>query len=270
MTTTGSCGRRAQESGRREFLSATALGAAGALVVPCTAFGRSRAAPRVVIPGGGYVGAAAARACLVHAIERPVARERRRSLDRLSFSASVEIRAGPGQVFDLVSDLRQKAALNSHVKVIRVEIEEGESIRPGTVFRSRLQKGRRIFEYRSRCVRMERPYLLETRSDTDPPFQVRVILEPTLEGCRLTQEETLEVTPELLNALEPVSAEGRTFRDVMELLAFFPGLRHLGLELQTYQRERLARRLTAELQAWLDAIKGHIEAQAATGEGRTA
>jgi len=186
-------------------------------------------------------------------------------VERLTFSASVQVRTAPAEVFALVSDLRRKARLNPTVQVIRVELEGDEPVREGSVFYHRFQKGTRIIEYRSRCVRCVPPRLFESRGETDPPFGVTVTVEPTSGGCRLTQEETVEVPPELLDALHPASTEGRTFRDVAELLALLPGVRQLGSEVRAHQREQLARRLTRELQAWLDAIKAHLEAQGANG-----
>lgn len=95
-------------------------------------------------------------------------------------------------------------------------------------------------------------------------------VEPTLDGCRLTQQETLEVTPELLDVLEPVSVGGRSFRDLVGFFSLFPGLGPLGLELRRRQRERVAHRLKAELEAWLQAIKAQLEAGEGAREGRTA
>ncbi|MBI2554326.1 MAG: SRPBCC family protein [Candidatus Rokubacteria bacterium] len=166
-------------------------------------------------------------------------------------------------VFALISDLRLKAALNPNVQVIRVELEGEEPIREGSVFYHRFQKGQRIVEYRSRCVRFAPPRLFESRGETDPPFEVRVTVEPAPGGCRLTQRETLEVSPELLDALEPVSAAGQAVRDVLGLLAFFPGLGTVGSEVRRGQRERVAQRLTGELQVWLEAIKRHLESEEA-------
>lgn len=186
--------------------------------------------------------------------------------DLLTFSASVQVRAEPAVVFALVSDPPRKAALNPNVQVIRVEHEGDGPVAEGSIFYHRLQKGQRIFEYRSRCLRIVRPRLFESRAETDPPFEVRVTVEPTPEGCRLTQEEMLEVTPELLDALEPVSAGGQAFREAVGLLALFPGLRLLAAEFRRRQRERLASRLTAELEAWLDAIRAHVEAGGSRAE----
>lgn len=180
--------------------------------------------------------------------------------ERLAFSASVEIRAEVAEVFNLVSDLRRKASLNPNIQVIRVELEGEGRIGEGSVFYHRFQRGTRIMEYRSRCVRFVPPRLFESRSETDPPFEVRVTVEPTPAGCRLTQQEELEVTPELLDALEPGPKDVRTFRDIVGLLALFPSVRPLGSELRTLQHERVVRRLTGELQSWLDAIRGHLEA----------
>jgi hypothetical protein len=186
--------------------------------------------------------------------------------DLLTFSASVQVRAEAAAVFALMSDPPRKAVLNPNVQVIRVEHEGNGPVGEGSIFTHRLQKGQRIFEYRSRCLRIVRPRLFESRAETDPPFQVRVTVEPTPERCRLTQEEMLEVTPELLDALEPVSAGGQAFREAVGLLALFPGLRPLAAELRRRQRARLVRKLTGELEAWLDAIRAHVEAGGARAE----
>ena len=173
---------------------------------------------------------------------------------------SVEIRAECEKVYAVISDLRRKAMLNPNVQVIRIELEGGEPVREGSVFYHRLQKGTRIFEYRSRCVRIASPRLFESRSETDPPFEVRVTLQPTPAGCRLTQEECLEITPALLDVAEPLFEAERRREDFFHILAWIPTLRYLQSELRIRQHERLAKRLTGELQAWLDAIKAHLEA----------
>ena len=178
----------------------------------------------------------------------------------MTFSASVDIRADAAEVFALVSDLRRKARLNPNIEVVRIELEGDEPVREGSTFRHRFVKAGRIFEYRSRCVRYVPPRLFESRGETDPPFEVRVTVEPAPEGCRLTQQEMVEVTPALLDALGPVGAGERAFGEAVSLLALFPAVRQLGAELRRHQLDRAARRLTAELQAWLDAIKAHLEA----------
>src|SRR5262245_52805139 len=94
--------------------------------------------------------------------------------ERLIFSATVEIQAKPVEIFALVSDLRRKAQLNPNIQVIRVELEGEEPVREGSVFYLRFQRGMQILEYRTRCVRLVPPRLFESRSETDPPFEVRV------------------------------------------------------------------------------------------------
>jgi len=180
--------------------------------------------------------------------------------ERLIFSATVEIQVQPMEVFALVSDLRRKAKLNPNIQVIRVELEGGEPVREGSVFYHRFHKGTRIMEYRSRCVRLVPPWLFESRSETDPPFEVRVTVDRTAAGCRLIQQEEIEVTPELLDAFEPVPTKLPSFRDIMTLFALFPSVRPLGSEIRAFQRDRVIRKLTGELQAWLDAIRAHLEA----------
>ena len=189
-------------------------------------------------------------------------------IDRVEFSASVEIRAEAAEVFALVSDLRRKARLNPNIQVIRVELEAEGPVREGAVFYHRFQRGTRILEYRSRCVRCVPPHLFESRGETDPPFEVRVTVEPTPAGCRLIQHEALEVTPDLLDALEPAPTAAGTFREILGLMALFPSARPLGSELRALQRERLVKRLTGELRFWLEAIRAHVEAGVARGESR--
>ena len=175
----------------------------------------------------------------------------------MTFSASVEILAEAEKVFALISDLRVKARLNPNIQVIRVELEGGEPVREGSAFRHRFAKAGQIIEYRSRCVRCDPPRLFVSRGETDPPFEVRVTVAPTLEGCRLTQEEAIEAGPELLAALD--SGLARSFRDILRLLALVPSVRQLGCELRALQRERVTRRLRGELEVWLDAIRAHVE-----------
>jgi|SRR5919109_3256898 hypothetical protein len=179
--------------------------------------------------------------------------------ESLIFSANVEIKAEPAEVFAVVSDLRRKAHLNPNIQVIRVELEGEQLVREGSVFYHRFQRGKRILEYRSRCVRLVPPWLFESRSETDPSFEVRVTVEPTPAGCMLTQREKAEVTPELLDAFEPAPTQLLTFRDIVNLCTLFPGARPLGSELRAFQRERVVRKLTGELQSWLSAIRAHLE-----------
>ena len=179
--------------------------------------------------------------------------------ERLIFFATVEIRAEPAAVFAVVSDLRRKARLNPNIQVIRVELEGEEPVREGSVFYHRFHRGTRIMEYRSRCVRLVTPWLVESRSETDPAFDVRVTVDPTPAGCRLTQEEEIEVTPELLDAFEAAPTTASRFRDIVNLFALFPGVRPLGAEMRAFQRERVARKLASELQSWLDGIRTQVE-----------
>jgi hypothetical protein len=149
--------------------------------------------------------------------------------------------------------------LNPNIRVIRVELEGEGPIEEGSVFYHRFQRGTRIIEYRSRCIRYVPPSLFQTRSETDPPFEVMVTVEPTGSGCRLTQREEVEVTPEMLDALEPSGTKAGLFREVSRLLRLFPGARQLETEIRAHQQEQLKKRLTKELQAWLEAIKANLE-----------
>jgi len=120
-------------------------------------------------------------------------------------------------------------------------------------------------EYKSRCVRVVAPWLVESRSETDPPFVVRVVVEPISTGCRLTQREEVEVTPELLDAFEAPTSQVRTFRAIVNSFVLCPSARPLGVEIRTFQCERVARRPAGELQSWLDGIRVHLDEATSLG-----
>ncbi len=163
-------------------------------------------------------------------------------------------------MFALMSDLRRKARLNPNIQVIRVELLGGEPVREGSIFYHRFQRGTQILEYRSRCIRCVPPRLFHCRSQTEPPFEVQVTVEPIPGGCRIRQEEMLEVTPALMDALEPIPVPD-TLRDALAWIGLFPSLRPLGIELRALQRERIVQRLSRELGSWLAAVRSHLETE---------
>lgn len=187
--------------------------------------------------------------------------------DPLVFAASVDVGVAPQRAFQLVSDLREKARLNPSVEVLHVALLGGEPVREGSVFHHRLRRGHRVVEYTSRCVAYEPPRRCWNRSETDPPFEVRVSVEPAADGCRITQEERLPVTAALLDALAPPPGP-RGFAQAVASMALVPALRPLDGHVRAMQRERVRQRFTAELSAWLQAIRTHLEDEGAPGRAR--
>jgi hypothetical protein len=157
-----------------------------------------------------------------------------------------------------VSDLRRKARLNPSVEVLHVALLGDEPVQEGSVFHHRFRRGPRIVEYATRCVAYEPPWRCWSRSETDPPFEVRVTVEPAPRGCRITQEERLPVTATLLDALEPPPGP-RGFARALASMALVTALRPLDGHVRALQRERVRQRFTAELSAWLEAIGTHLE-----------
>jgi polyketide cyclase/dehydrase/lipid transport protein len=173
---------------------------------------------------------------------------------------AVEIAARPAAVFALVSDSQAKACLNPAITVIRIEREDPGPLREGSVTFLRLQKGQRIFEYRTRCLRLEPDRLLEGQADLPTLARVRVELEPIPAGTRLTQHEECEVTLEMLEGL-PVSPRAeRAWRTLKLLNLFLPGLAHETFAVILRERADALRLLMRrELRAWLEAIRHHLE-----------
>lgn len=179
----------------------------------------------------------------------------------VTVAETVEVAAPPSKVFALVSDAEVKARLNPYVQVIRIERETPGPLREGSVTFFRLQKGKRIFEYRTRCRRFEADRLLENQAELSTLFQVRVEVEAMPGGTRLTQQERCEVRLEMLEGL-PVSRRAERAWQAVKLLNL--ALPSLGREAYSViLRERadaLRSSLRRELWTWLQAIKRHIEA----------
>lgn len=174
---------------------------------------------------------------------------------------SVEIAAPAAEVFELVSDPVAKTRLNPFLQVIRIERENSGPLQVGEVTFLRLQKGTRIFEYRTRCVRLESGRLLENQAELPTLFRVRMEVEPLAGATRLRQTEECEVTRGMLEKLPVPPRAERAWRAIKILTVVLP---MLGRE--TYAmiaRERVAALRTTmgrELQVWLQAIKRHLEA----------
>ncbi len=163
-------------------------------------------------------------------------------------------------VFALVSDPPAKARLNPSVQVIRVEREDAGPLREGSVIFLRLQKGRRIFEYRTRCQRLVPGRLLESRAELPTLARVRVEVDPIPQGTRLTQQEECEVTVEMLEGLPVARRAERAWRTLKLLHLFLPGLAQETFAVILRERaDALRLVMKHELRAWLEAIKQHLE-----------
>lgn len=174
--------------------------------------------------------------------------------------AAVEIGAPVPPVFALVSDPLAKARLNPFFQVIRIEREDPGPLREGSVTFLRLQKGTRIFEYRTRCLRLEPDRLLENQAELPTLFRVHVEVEPIPGGTRLTQREECEITPAMLDHLPVPRRAERAWWTIRLLSLVAPSLAR-----ETYAvilRERadaLRVSMERELRGWLQAIKEHLE-----------
>jgi hypothetical protein len=173
---------------------------------------------------------------------------------------TVEIAAPPGAVFALVSDPLAKVTLNPFIQVIRIEREDSGPLRQGSVAFLRLQKGTRIFEYRSRYCCVEPDRLLESQAELSTLLRVRVEVEPVPGGTRLTQREECEITLDMLEGLPVPRRAERAWQAIKLLSLVMPALAR-----ETYAvilRERadaLRVVMQRELRAWLHAIKEHVE-----------
>lgn len=179
----------------------------------------------------------------------------------LRLAAMVEIAAPVVKVFALVSDPLAKARLNPFVQVIRIEREDPGPLQVGSLTFLRLQKGTRIFEYRTRCIRLNPGRLLENQAELPTLLRVRVEVEPIPRGSRLTQREECEVTLAMLEHL-PVSRRAERAWRTIKLLSFvIPSLARETFAVILQERaDALRVMMERELRGWLQAIKQHLEA----------
>jgi len=171
---------------------------------------------------------------------------------------SVRINAPVERVFALVADPAARSALSPTTRPIRVEIEGGGPLGPGSVCHFRLQSGNRILDYRTRVEEFEPLRCIVSVSDSAVPFRVRIETEPDAGGTRLTQTESFEPTDGQLEAALPRNPFNRVLRLAYRMLlwADLDSARRLREE----QEKALARSLEPAMERWLSAIKARLEA----------
>ncbi|MFB3820021.1 MAG: SRPBCC family protein [Candidatus Methylomirabilales bacterium] len=188
----------------------------------------------------------------------------------LRIRQSVDVAAPAPAVYDLVSDPAAKARLNPFVQVIRIERETPGPLREGSVTFFRAQKGKQIYEYRTRCCQVVPGRLIENRADLPSLFRVRVEVEPVAGGSRLTQQEELEITAGMLEGLFVPRRAERAWRAIKLLHLFLPGLAREAYAVLLRERaEALRISLQRELHVWLLAIKRHLEGESSDVRGPT-
>ncbi len=171
----------------------------------------------------------------------------------IRFKRSIDIRAEPHAVFELVIDLQRRLDLNTDIKVIRVVKETDGPVDVDTIFHIQLTSQGQPIKYRCRCTAFEAGRLFETVSLTDRPFGMRVTLEPIPEGTRLTQEEWLTVEYEKLSQAEDKSVLGELAGSLAS------GLSGHTSEDQRFHNAKLEAQLSQELKQWLKKTKASLE-----------
>ncbi len=173
----------------------------------------------------------------------------------VTISASVDIAASPKAVFDLVTDVSRRARLNPRVGVLGIAKITPGPVRLGTRFRYRVAVDGHIVEHACECVAFEPGRLMETVSDTKPPFRVRVTVEPIPGGARLTQEEFFELPPAVMPLPRWRCWPGR----LLDKLFGGADCLRQSAESLAAEAEETCRRLQPRLAGWLERLKRHLE-----------
>ena len=170
---------------------------------------------------------------------------------------TIDIKAEPAQVFALVTDVARKAEIDPNTRVLGVSQETESPVGLGTVFHYRLVIEGKIADYHSTCTAFESGRMIETVSDSQPPFKIRVTVEPTTDGCRLTQEESFSLPVIRVPVPQARGWLGNCFRLLFGDKEFLMQ----GPEVVTREEARIQQRLQTRLARWLAAIKASIEAE---------
>ena len=175
----------------------------------------------------------------------------------VTISQTVDIEAEPERVFQIIGDPSRNALFNTNVQVITARKETDCSVGVGSVFYFKLKHGYQLVEYQTTCIQFIPNMLIETVSDTDPPFTVNASIKKTLYGCKLSQNESFRFTPDILKSLEWWYYPMAMLREVKLLVSVVPSRRHV--ERQKIILAELEHRLNGALMAWLFNIKRYVE-----------
>jgi hypothetical protein len=167
---------------------------------------------------------------------------------------SIHIDAPVEQVFRLMADPFRRAALNPEVEPIQAEVEGGGPLRKGSVCHYRLQTSNRIIDYRMRVIAFESNHLIESQSNSEVPFQVRIETTPDEDGSRLSQSEQFEPTEELLDEVDPQSAFTRLVYGFYLLFDVDAAMR-----LRERREALLEDQLGRRLEAWLGSVRAYFD-----------
>jgi uncharacterized protein YndB with AHSA1/START domain len=170
---------------------------------------------------------------------------------------SIRINAPVERVFALVADPAARSALSPAAQPIRVEIEGGKPLGPGSICHFRLRSGNRILDYRTRVETFEPLRRILSVSDSATPFRVCIETEPDAGGTRLTQTESFEPTDAQLEQALSRSLLHQALRLAYRMLLWADT--DSARRLRDEQEKALARALEPDMDRWLSAIKTHLE-----------
>ena len=173
----------------------------------------------------------------------------------VTINSFVDINAGPSEVFALVEDVATCVYLNPYAKVLGIAKETLGPIQVGTTFLFRLIIEGHLIEHRSLCTGFAPGKYMETLSDTDPQYRVRVSVDPTPHGARLTHEESFIMEPwdmPLPSVNGPLGWFTRLLYDGKSEIRQTP-------ESLAADEAEVKVKLQPRLDRWLASIKRHLE-----------
>jgi uncharacterized protein YndB with AHSA1/START domain len=177
---------------------------------------------------------------------------------------TIDIAVPPDRVWALVTDPERRARLNPAVRVIAVEIEDGQALHRDSVTRYRLEIGGRITEYRTRVRQLVPHRRLVAEADAALPFETTLELQSLRHGTRLIHSEQLEPSADMIQQAINRLAEGRQLGLAERFALWMDG--DASERLRDRALEDIERSLGDALDRWLAAIRADLESSA-SGSG---
>ena len=127
----------------------------------------------------------------------------------------------------------------------------------GTVYHHRVAVDGHIADYHNTVVAYEHNKYMITHSDSSPPFRIKVCVESTESGTRLTQEESFAFTELVL----PVPTASGWAGKLLRLLFGDDKVIRQGSHALQQEVTETQQRLQPRLDSWLLNIKRHLETE---------
>ena len=172
-----------------------------------------------------------------------------------NINSTIDIKADPEHVFELVENVELRMRLNPRIKIHKVLKMTPGSMKIGCRFYYRMTVDNKTIEHYTTCVAYRPGRLLEMVSDGNPVFNVKLSCQPIPGGTRLIHEESFQ-----REQIDWPLASTESFLGELVFLVLGKkwGFKKSYDSVVADEKEMLAS-LESMLEEWMAKIKNHLE-----------